>query len=136
MLRILILLLLIVPTLEIWLLVAAGRGIGWIPTLLLCILTGVTGAWLAKREGLQIFQLAQLQLSRGELPGEALLDGICVFAGGLLLLTPGFFTDILGFLLLFPYTRGVPKLFIKRWLYKKIQSGNIQMFMFNRFNRF
>ncbi|AMA73969.1 MULTISPECIES: FxsA family protein [Aneurinibacillus] len=136
MLRVFIAILLIVPVLEIWLLAAVGKGIGWLPTLLLCILTGVIGAWLAKRQGLQIFQLAQVQFSRGELPGEAILDGICVFAGGLLLLTPGFFTDIAGFLLLIPYTRGIAKLFMKRWLYKKIQSGNTQIFIWNRFNRF
>jgi UPF0716 protein FxsA len=136
MMRILIVLLLLVPTLEIWLFIAAGNGIGWVPTLLLCILTGVIGAWLAKRQGLQIFQLAQLQLSRGELPGEAILDGICVFAGGLLLLTPGFFSDIVGFFLLVPYTRSIAKLFIKRWLNKKIKNGQVNIFTFNKFNRF
>ncbi|MBN6188012.1 membrane protein FxsA [Aneurinibacillus sp. BA2021] len=134
--RMLIALLLIVPTLEIWFLIAAGNGIGWIPTLLLCLFTGVAGAWLAKRQGLQIFQLAQMQLSRGEIPGETLLDGICVFAGGLFLLTPGFFSDLLGFLLLIPYTRSIAKLFMKRWLYRRIQTGQLNVFTFNRFNRF
>lgn len=134
--RVLIMLFLLVPILEIWFLVAAGRGIGWGPALLLCVLTGVIGAWLAKREGLQIFRLAQVQLSRGELPGEAILDGICVFMGGLLLLAPGFLSDIVGFLLLIPYIRGIAKLFIKRWLYKRIRNGQLNIFTFNRFNRF
>ncbi|GED13887.1 FxsA family protein [Aneurinibacillus migulanus] len=134
--RVLIMLFLLVPILEIWFLVAAGRGIGWVPALLLCVLTGVIGAWLAKREGLQIFRLAQVQLSRGELPGEAILDGICVFMGGLLLLVPGFLTDIFGFLLLIPYTRGIAKLFIKRWLYKRIRNGQLNILTFNKFNRF
>jgi UPF0716 protein FxsA len=133
MLRILILILLIVPTVEIWFLLTAGHIIGWFPTLLLCIATGVAGAWLAKREGLHIFHLAQIQLSRGQLPGEAILDGICVFAGGLFLLTPGFLSDFVGFFLLFPYTRSIAKIFLKRWLRRKIQSGQIEMFNFNRF---
>lgn len=136
MMRILLIVLLVVPILEIWFLIAAGNGIGWIPTLLLCVFTGVAGAWLAKRQGLQIFQLAQMQLNRGQIPGEALLDGICVFAGGLLLLTPGFFSDFLGFFLLIPYTRGIVKLFFKRWLHKRIQTGQLNVFTFNRFNRF
>ncbi|MFT9848308.1 FxsA family protein [Aneurinibacillus sp. REN35] len=136
MMRILLVVLLVVPILEIWLLIAAGNGIGWIPTLLLCVFTGVAGAWLAKRQGLQIFQLAQMQLNRGQIPGEALLDGICVFAGGLLLLTPGFFSDFLGFFLLIPYTRSIVKLFFKRWLHKRIQTGQLNVFTFNRFNRF
>jgi UPF0716 protein FxsA len=136
MLRVLIVLLLLIPVLEIWLLMATGKAIGWVPTLLLCILTGVTGAWLARRQGLQFFRLAQLQLSRGEMPGEVILDGIFVFMGGLLLLTPGFFTDFLGFSLLIPYTRGIARLCTKRWLDKKIRNGQFNVFTFNRFNRF
>lgn len=94
--KVLVALLLIIPTLEIWGLVTAGQNFGWLPTLLLVISTGVIGAWLAKRQGLQIFQNAQRQLQQGQIPGEVVLDGIIVFAGGLTLLTPGFFTDLLG----------------------------------------
>ncbi|WCK55513.1 membrane protein FxsA [Aneurinibacillus sp. Ricciae_BoGa-3] len=128
MMRILVMILIVVPTLEIWGLLTAGRAFGWLPTLAMCVFTGVVGAWLAKREGLQIFKLAQLQMSRGQLPGEAILDGICVFTGGIFLMLPGFFTDIIGFFLIFPYTRGISKIFIKRWLWRKVQSGSIQFF--------
>ena len=134
MLRILIVLLLVIPTFEIWLFIKAGQGIGWIPTLLFCILTGVVGAWLSRQQGLRIFQMAQMQLSHGQIPGDAILDGICIFAGGLLLLTPGFFTDIFGFFLLLPITRPIARGIIKRWLYKKVQSGQVQFFNFNRFS--
>ncbi|WP_027414784.1 FxsA family protein [Aneurinibacillus terranovensis] len=128
MIRILILILIAVPTLEIWSLITASKAFGWLPTLVLCIFTGVFGAWLARREGLQIFKLAEMQLSRGQLPTEAVLDGICVFAGGLLLLTPGFFTDIAGFILVIPYTRGIAKIFIRRWFRRKLHSGSISFF--------
>ncbi len=124
MLRTLVLILIIVPALEIWGIVTAGKAFGWGITLLLIITTGVTGAWLARQQGLQVFQLAQLQMQRGEIPGEAILDGICIFAGGLVLLTPGFFTDALGFLLLIPYTRGIIKMWLKRWLRKQMDRGN------------
>ncbi|MBO8171864.1 MAG: membrane protein FxsA [Bacillaceae bacterium] len=125
MFRILVLILILVPAIEIWGIVAVGRGLGWELTILLIIATGLAGAWLARKQGLQVFQLAQLQLNQGRLPGEAILDGICIFAGGLVLLTPGFFTDAMGFLLLIPYTRGIVKLWIKRWLRKMVESGRI-----------
>lgn len=101
MIKIIAAILIIVPTLEIWGLTAAGKTFGWFPTLLLVILTGVVGAWLAKKEGLRVWRSAQIQLQQGQLPGEAILDGLSIFAGGLLLLTPGFFTDTIGFLLVF-----------------------------------
>ncbi|GAB7388638.1 membrane protein FxsA [Bacillaceae bacterium] len=128
MLRVLILLLLVVPTLEIWLLVAAGRSLGWMWTLLLVVFTGVTGAYLARRQGLAVWRQAHFQLSQGQIPGEALLDGICILAGGLLLLTPGFFTDTIGFLLLVPFTRAVAKNYMKKWLWKQLQNGNFHFY--------
>lgn len=126
--KILVPILIIVPAIEIWGLITAGQAFGWLPTLALVILTGVAGAWLAKRQGLRIFQLAQSQLQRGELPGEAILDGILIFAGGLVLLTPGFFTDALGFLCLIPVTRGMIKTYMKAWLWKNIQNGSLNFY--------
>lgn len=123
MLRIIVAILIIVPALEIWLLIAAGKAIGWGWTLFLIIATGVTGAWLARWQGLQVFKTAQFQMEQGKVPGEAILDGICIFAGGLLLLTPGFFTDSVGFLLLLPYTRRFVKAWMKSWLWKQYENG-------------
>ncbi|PTM58087.1 FxsA family protein [Desmospora activa] len=123
--RIMILLLIIVPALEIWGLITVGGWIGPWPTVLLVIATGVVGGYLAKWQGLQTLRLAQIQLRNNELPGEAILDGICILCGGLLLLTPGFFTDIVGFFLLIPYTRGMIKVFIKKNLTRMMQNGTI-----------
>lgn len=128
MFRIILLLLLVVPILEIWLLVVSGQTIGWLLTLLFVILTGVGGAALAKQQGSQVLRLAQLQLQKGQIPGEAILDGISIFAGGLLLLTPGFFTDAIGFALLIPYTRGIVKIGMKKWIARQIQNGHITFF--------
>lgn len=126
--KILIAILLIVPTIEIWLLVTSSQAFGWLPTLFVVILTGVVGGWLAKKQGLQVFQLAQNQMRQGQLPGEAILDGIIIFGGGLLLLTPGFFTDTVGILCLLPVTRGLMKIYVKAWLWKNIQNGKISFF--------
>jgi UPF0716 protein FxsA len=116
--RLLLLLIIIVPAAEIAFLLVSGQLIGTWPTILLIILTGVIGSYLAKKQGLVAYRLLQQQLQSGQMPGDALLDGICILVGGILLLTPGFLTDIVGFVLLFPITR----VYIKKLLMKKFQA--------------
>ncbi len=123
LLRLIVLLVILVPAIELWGIITVGRFIGAGPTVLIVILTGILGGYFAKRQGWQTFRLAQIQLNRGELPADALLDGVCILAGGVLLITPGFFTDILGLLLLIPLSRGIIKLWTKAYLLKKIRTG-------------
>ena len=123
--RILILILIIVPIIEIWGLLQVGKWVGAWPTIFAVIATGVIGGYLAKRQGLQILRLAQLQMQQQQIPGEAILDGICILSGGISLLTPGFFTDTLGLILLVPVTRGIVKLWLKRWFNNLIRDGKI-----------
>ncbi|MBO8163700.1 MAG: membrane protein FxsA [Brevibacillus sp.] len=127
MFRILFLLFVIVPVIELWGLIAVGRVIGAAWTVLLVLATGVAGAWLAKQQGLQVLRLTQLQLSRGQMPTDALLDGFMILIGGLLLLTPGFFTDTVGFLLLVPYTRMMVRHVLKQWLWHLIRTGKVRI---------
>lgn len=101
----LLLLFTLVPTAELYLLVATATWIGLLETLALCVLTGVVGAHLARREGLAVLGQVQGELGAGRVPGGALLEGALVFGGGLLLLTPGMMTDVLGFSLVVPFTR-------------------------------
>lgn len=121
------LLIIVIPAAEIGLLLLSGKTIGVWPTLLLILLTGFIGTYLAKREGLQTIRKAQEQLRHGQLPGDALLDGICILVGGVLLLTPGFITDITGFFMLFPPTRRVFKFLMINALRRKIDRGNIKI---------
>ncbi|ADU31465.1 FxsA family protein [Evansella cellulosilytica] len=123
--RLFFLLIIIVPALEIWVLILSGNMIGVIPTILLIILTGVLGAALAKREGLNAIRTAQMQASQGMVPSSVLLDGICILVGAVVLLTPGFITDAIGFFLLLPLTRGVFKGFLQKMFQRMIRSGNI-----------
>jgi len=122
--KILLLLIIVVPALEIWVLIFSGNTIGVLPTILLIILTGVLGATLAKKEGLNAIRTAQMQASQGQVPGNVLLDGICILVGGLALLAPGFLTDALGFFLLIPQTRGIFKGFLQKIFQKLMKSGN------------
>jgi UPF0716 protein FxsA len=123
--RLIVFLLIVIPALEIWGLVTIGGWIGAGPTVALVIATGLIGGYLAKWQGLQTLRLAQIQLRNNELPGEAILDGICILSGGLLLLTPGFFTDAIGFALLIPYSRGMIKHVIKKNLTRMMQNGTL-----------
>ncbi|TWI56988.1 FxsA family protein [Halalkalibacter nanhaiisediminis] len=124
MFRLLLLLIIVVPALEIAVLILSGNVIGVWPTFLLIILTGIIGAWLAKKEGLQAIRLAQLQTQQGQLPNGVILDGICILIGGIFLLAPGFITDTIGFLLLIPQTRSIGKAFLIKIFNRMIKNGN------------
>lgn len=127
MLRFWILILILVPALEIWGFITIGKMVGGFNTFLLIILTGVVGAYLAKQQGLHILREARYRMSNGEPPGPAILDGISVLIGGILLIMPGFITDVIGLLLLLPPTRKVFKFFLLEWIMRKIKSGSIHM---------
>ena len=102
---IVLLLFLLVPLLEIWLLIKVGGIIGALPTVALVVLTAVLGAALARQQGLATLQRLQASLARGEAPAVEMLEGVLLLIGALLLLTPGFFTDALGFACLIPPVR-------------------------------
>ncbi|MFZ4450645.1 FxsA family protein [Salibacterium aidingense] len=120
-----VLILIVVPALEIGVLILSGNIIGVWPTILLIILTGLLGAWLARKEGLETIRTAQLQMQNGEVPGSLVLDGLCILVGGAVLLTPGFITDLIGFFLLIPYTRGIVKAMLQKLFKNLIQNGNL-----------
>jgi UPF0716 protein FxsA len=103
--RILFILFLLIPMLEIYLLIKVGGIIGAAPTVFLVVFTAVLGAFLLRQQGLYTLNKVQLALARGELPTLAMLEGVVLILSGALLLTPGFFTDALGFLGLVPPLR-------------------------------
>ena len=96
---------LLVPVVEIYLLIQVGQviGAGW--TVLLVVLTAVIGVWLLRIQGLSTLTRAQRRLQENELPAREMLEGVALVIAGAFLLTPGFATDTLGFLLLLPPTR-------------------------------
>ncbi len=96
---------LIVPFVEIYLLLQIGGIVGVFPTVLLVVFTAVLGAWLLRQQGFSTWQRFQSNLSRGEIPAYEMIEGPILLVGGALLLTPGFFTDILGFACLVPQAR-------------------------------
>ncbi len=121
----LLLLFTIVPVLELVILLKVGALIGAAPTIALLILTGLAGAYLARTQGLDLAYKIQRELNQGRLPAEELLDGAMVLAGGILLLTPGFCTDLFGFVLLVPATRTLLKTTVRVWMKRYIEQGRI-----------
>lgn len=123
----LILLFIGLPLIELALLIKIGTMIGFWPTMAIVVFTGILGASLARFQGFVTWLKIQQALQRGAMPAEEMIDGLLILVGGIVLLTPGFITDIFGFVLLVPWTRYL----LKRWLRKKfdhmIQTGHTEV---------
>lgn len=117
-------LIVVFPGIELWGIIEMGKRVGGWSTLGLLVLSGVLGAWLAQLEGRKVIQQAQRQMQTGQIPGLSLLDGICVLAGGLFLLFPGFVSDVIGLTLLLPFTRTFYRRLMYRWLERKMKNGS------------
>jgi UPF0716 protein FxsA len=120
---VLLLLFLIVPIVEIYVIIQVGEAIGALPTIALLILVSVVGSWLVKREGVGVWQRAQAQLQRGEMPANELIDGILILLAGALMLTPGFVTDIVGVLLLLPPSRALLRVALVKRYRNRLLAG-------------
>jgi len=104
----------VVPIVEIYVIVQVGHAIGFLNTFGLLLIFSIGGAWLARHEGFFVIQRVRERLDRGELPGKELLDGLLVLTGGILLLVPGFVTDAVGLVVLFPPTRALFRRLLQR----------------------
>ncbi|PID49457.1 MAG: hypothetical protein CR991_06860 [Proteobacteria bacterium] len=111
----------VVPLVEIYLLIQVGSWIGVFPTILLVVLTAVLGAFLLRQQGLSTLARFQQSLGQGQLPAKALLEGVILLVGGALLMTPGFFTDFLGFACLLPPSRKVIVYYVLQHSARKVQ---------------
>ena len=101
------LLIILIPVIEIYLLIKIGSEIGAISTILLILATAFTGVYYAKYEGLNTLKSGFQQLSRNETPAYEVVSGAAIALAALLLIIPGFVTDALGFLLIFPPSRNL-----------------------------
>lgn len=124
---------LITPIVELALLIQLGNWIGFWPTIGIIAVTGVTGTYLAKREGVSAWRRFNDRLQRGDLPGRELLDGVIILVAGALLITPGVLTDVVGFIGLIPTTRRFVRGYINRRIQAAAQRGSVH-FMFGGFD--
>ena len=119
----LFLLMIVLPFVELALLLNVGERIGPGWTLLSVIGTGVVGAHLARREGLKTMLALQKEVQTGAMPGRLLVGGAVIFASGILLMTPGILTDVIGFLGLIPITRSLLVERVFHWIERAVADG-------------
>lgn len=103
--RVFLLLLLLFPVLELFVLVKVGMSIGFLPTFLLVVAGSMLGVFVVRVAGVATALSARQSLARGELPAQQMLDGLMMTIGGGLLVLPGFISDVLGLLFLMPFSR-------------------------------
>ena len=113
------------PMVELYLLIKVGGIIGAFNTILIIILTGIGGAILAQSQGLSVMFEIQKATQEGRMPVEELFDGFFVLVGGFLLITPGFLTDTIGFLFLIPWSPNFLKIYVRRYLEKRVQKNKV-----------
>lgn len=118
MLSSLLLAFILIPIVELAILIKVGQAIGVLNTVLIVIFTGMAGAFLARTQGLITLMRIQQDINEGVMPTEKLIDGVMILCGGMLLLTPGLISDVIGLMALIPFTRGL----IKRWIKRKIKN--------------
>lgn len=114
MLAVFALVFVVIPIVEITVAIQIAHSIGGLNTVGLLLLFSIVGAWLARREGWSVMRRIQDQLANRTVPTDELIEGGLVFAGGVLLVVPGFVTDALGLLLLFPLTRHIARRSLRR----------------------
>jgi UPF0716 protein FxsA len=126
MLRVVLLLLLLLPVLELALLFKLAAWMGWIPTLLLVLGAGVAGTALVRYEGLRTAARVREQMAQGVLPTAEMFDGLLLAAAGLLLVLPGVASDALALVLVVPPTRKLVRRGLMHWVRTHVRMDVIR----------
>jgi len=115
----------VVPLVEITLLYYVGQAISWPATVGLVLLTGLVGVTLARWQGVRAVLRVHRRIARGQVPASELFDGLLILFAGLLLVTPGLLTDLLGFSLLIPPLRNLLKRGLSRWARRQVDRSAV-----------
>lgn len=115
----------LIPAVELYILLLSGKTIGVGYTFLLIIATGVVGAYVAKKQGIRAFREVSDNVKNYQAPAESAINGLFVFVGSILVILPGFISDILGFLFLIGLTRNLFKPLVYKWIRKKMKNGQV-----------
>lgn len=112
--------LIIIPVVEIMIFIWVGDMVGIWSVLLLILLTGVLGTLFVRSQGIQTWRKLQMSIRSGRPPGDDILSVICIVIGGVLLVLPGLLTDLIGILLVIPFTRGPFKALILHFIMRTL----------------
>ncbi len=110
-----------VPIVEIYVILQVGHLIGGWPTVALLVFESLLGAWIVRREGRRAWRALTATLQDGGIPDRELADAALVLVGGVLLLTPGFVTDVFGFLFVLPFTRPVVRRLLTAYAARRVR---------------
>ncbi|MFI6518986.1 FxsA family protein [Spirillospora sp. NPDC050679] len=114
---------LLMPVLEIYVIIQVGQVIGGWPTVALLLAESLLGGWIVRREGRRAWRSLQATFGRGEMPDRELADAALVLVGGVLLLTPGFVTDLFGFLFVLPFTRPLVRRVLLAYAGRRVKAA-------------
>lgn len=128
MVGVLVLLFLVVPLAELYVIIQVGQAFGALNTIALLIIISAVGAWLVKREGMSVWKRFQRQIEAGAVPGKEIADGVMILFAGALLMSPGFLTDLLGIALLLPPVRAVIRGVLMKQAAKRAGIIRVQRF--------
>lgn len=123
----LLLLFIVVPVVELVLLIEIGQRVGTLVTIGLIMVTGIVGASLARQQGVSTLARFRKELDEGQLPAEAIIDGVLILVAAAVLITPGVLTDAFGFLCLVPAFRRLLKRELKRRFERAVQQGSVHV---------
>jgi len=114
MVGVILLLFVLVPLAELYVIIQVGQAFGALNTIALLILISAIGAWLVKREGMAVWRRFQQQVEAGAVPGKEIADGVMILFAGALLMSPGFLSDVVGIFLLLPPVRAAVRTYVLR----------------------
>jgi UPF0716 protein FxsA len=120
----------LIPVIELALLIKIGSIIGLFNTIAIVIMTALIGAYMVKMEGIGVMYRIQQNMQEGIFPAEELINGMMILVAGALLLTPGFFTDVIGFLMVFPVSRNYIKKIAKSYMKRKMSTDELYIHRF------
>ena len=121
-LLIFVILLVAIPIFEVWLLIQVGQTIGVLPTIAILVAEALLGGWLMRREGGRAWKALNRAIGTGKMPSGELADAALILVGGVLLMLPGFATDVIGFFFLLPFTRPWARRILGFFVARRVQS--------------
>jgi UPF0716 protein FxsA len=130
-----LLIFILVPLIELYFLLEISQFIGVFTTVMVIVFTGAAGVSIAKRQGYQVVNNIRSTLNSGKMPTDDLISALLILIGGVTLLTPGFLTDITGFLLILPGSRDLIGSVVKKYFLKYVKENKVEVHYGNQFNQ-
>jgi len=131
----LLMLFILIPLIELYFLLEISQFIGVFTTVMIIIFTGAAGVSIARRQGYQVVNNIRSTLNAGKMPTDDLISALLILIGGVTLLTPGFLTDITGFLLILPGSRDLIAALVKKYFVKYVKENKVEVHYGNQFNQ-